>query len=133
MVTLSTTTVNIQNTTLSNNTASRPAGVGGGIAVFPGVGTFTMLNSTLSGNFAGRTVDVLGGGGIFAQDAVVQIANSTLSGNSANGGGGLISVGNTSPRNQVLLDAVTITNNTADADSNSVGDGVRVLRLAAIR
>ncbi len=75
---LSTGVVNVTNSTLNNNSASS---TGGGV-YNNGTGTVNITNSTLSGNSAG------GGGGIFNLQGTVNVTNSTISNNQAPGGSG---------------------------------------------
>ncbi|WP_204103303.1 MULTISPECIES: CHAT domain-containing protein [Spirulina sp. CCY15215] len=71
-------TLNINNSTLENNTAADRGG-----AVFVIEGQLNISNSTISGNSA------VNGGGIFNDRGTITITNSTISGNSTmmNGGG----------------------------------------------
>lgn len=72
--------VEVQNSTITNNTAAS----GGGVAnIFSG-GTVTIVNSTISGNTA-----TAAGGGIFNDDDTVTVAYSTVTGNSAPEGAGI--------------------------------------------
>jgi CSLREA domain-containing protein len=74
----STGVINVSNSTLNNNTASPSGG-----AIFNNsTGTINVTNSTISGNIAS-------GGGIFnVTTGPINIVNSTISGNSAPGGAG---------------------------------------------
>jgi Right handed beta helix region len=77
----------------------------------PNQGTVEVLGTTVSGHGAsGVVVDGVG---------AASIVNSTISGNttSGNGGGILVMAGN------LLLASTTITDNTADSDSNGQGNG----------
>lgn len=72
--------VEVQNSTITNNTAAS----GGGVAnIFSG-GTVTIVNSTIAGNTA-----TAAGGGIFNDDDTVTVAYSTVTGNSAPEGAGI--------------------------------------------
>jgi hypothetical protein len=112
-------TLTINNSTLSGNSASQS---GGGIASFGDFGsaTLTINNSTLSGNSAS-----LGGGGIFNNgehgSATLTINNSTLSSNSApvSLGGGIFNDG----RNSGSA-ALTIKNSTLSGNSASAAGGI---------
>ncbi|PYS57406.1 MAG: hypothetical protein DMF74_26130, partial [Acidobacteria bacterium] len=74
----STATVNVTNSTLSNNTA----GFGGGLLNFS-TGVVNLSNSTLNNNTA-----TISGGGIYNNGTgTINLTNSTLSGNSGSGGG----------------------------------------------
>lgn len=102
---------------VDNNVGSH----GGGISNF---GRANIQASIISNNAAGGTLT--GGGGIYSQGTLT-LTNSTISGNSAERyGGGLSVAGDDS----ATLYNVTITNNTADFDSNNEGDGGGV-RLAS--
>ena len=75
-------TVDVEDTTISTNTAVR----GGGIYVDGDIGVDTYIrNSTVSGNTASDF-----GGGVYFRHAYryLQIQNCTISGNTAGGGGG---------------------------------------------
>ncbi|WP_196803177.1 beta strand repeat-containing protein, partial [Dolichospermum circinale] len=115
-------TVTITNTTISNNSAEKS---GGGISNGDGTysytaGTITINNTTISGNSAKEN-----GGGIFNGDGfsydtegTITMNNTTISGNSAReNGGGIFN------REKTYLNNSTITNNTADLDSNNNGKG----------
>jgi len=106
--------LNIDNCSISNNTAEPiPGSAGGGILI--GGGSATILNTTISGNSAlGGTTTSLGsgiGGGLDV-GAPTTISNSTISGNQATGqepwGGGINNGGT------LVLNNVTITDNSAD-------------------
>ncbi len=96
-------TINVFNTTISNNTA---ADSGGGIFNAAGTNaTLNILTSTITANTSGNE-----GGGIYSSQAT-NIGNSTISGNTAaNNGGGLASQFDTSA---IVLNHVTIANNNA--------------------
>jgi Ca2+-binding RTX toxin-like protein len=115
-------TATINNTTISNNSAEKS---GGGISNGDGfsydtAGTITINNTTISGNSAKEN-----GGGIFNGDGfsydtagIITMNNTTISGNSAReNGGGIFN------REKTYLNNSTITNNTADLDSNNNGKG----------
>ena len=115
-------TVTITNTTISNNSAEKS---GGGISNGDGTyyytaGTITMNNTTISGNSAREN-----GGGIFngdgqsySDEGTITMNNTTISGNSAReNGGGIFN------QEKTYLNNSTITNNTADLDSNNNGKG----------
>jgi len=112
----------ISGTTVSNNSAinviTPSESLGGGLFVNSIPVTFT--NSTLSGNTSSGE-----GGGIYHYNAALNLVNSTVSGNTANGSGGGINFFNPSGGNTptATLNNVTITNNEADNDHNSSGDG----------
>jgi CSLREA domain-containing protein len=118
----------LNNTRVANNSPQ------GGIYSLPTAGPLTITNSRIDSN-TGRGLFIqtattivdsaifnntgdADGGGIYAS-SVLTITNSTISGNSANThGGGLIVASS-----ETWLYNVTITNNTADADGNSLGNG----------
>ncbi|HCR72160.1 MAG TPA: hypothetical protein DIW23_12000 [Anaerolineae bacterium] len=109
----------ITNTTISGNTAKN----GGGLLVEKNLdasGPSIIYGSTFSGNIA-----LSNGGAIFAtKNGGVELVNSTISGNSANNdGGGLYGHISHETNIRYKLASVTITNNTADADSNGGGNG----------
>lgn len=91
---------------------------GGGISV--GNGKVTVVDSTINENFSRGN-----GAGIYSWSGNVEIRNSTLSGNQAGGsGGGIFIARETSlPGSEAWLNNVTITQNTADADRDGVGEG----------
>lgn len=114
------TNITINNSTISNNSASR----GGGIS--HSGNTLRINNTTINGNTAtGDAGDFTGGGaGIFAYSNLVYMANSTMSGNSApNGTGGAIKAGGGL---QFITHNVTISNNSA-----LDGGGIYVLYIGA--
>ena len=121
-------TVTITNTTISNNSAEKS---GGGISNGDGTysytaGTITMNNTTISGNSAKEN-----GGGIFngdgwsySDEGTITMNNTTISGNSAReNGGGIFN------QEKTYLNNSTITNNTADLDSNNNGTGGGIYNL----
>jgi hypothetical protein len=126
-------TLQVQNSTVSSNTAncSGCSYSGGGILV--NGGTATIQNSTLSGNstnFYGGGILSYGtltvqnstvssntaqfGGGIFVDGGTATIQNSTLSDNTALSGGGIVNYGTLMVRNSAL------SGNTA----NDIGGGI---------
>jgi CSLREA domain-containing protein len=121
-------TATINNTTISNNSAEKS---GGGISNGDGfsydtAGTITINNTTISGNSAKEN-----GGGIFNGDGfsydtagIITMNNTTISGNSAReNGGGIFN------QEKTYLNNSTITNNTADLDSNNNGTGGGIYNL----
>ncbi|MBS3026203.1 MAG: hypothetical protein HCA25_03660 [Dolichospermum sp. DET50] len=121
-------TVTITNTTISNNSAEKSGGGisnGDGIYSYTG-GTITINNTTISGNSAKEN-----GGGIFNGDGfsydtegIITMSNTTISGNSAKeNGGGIFN------QEKTYLNNSTITNNTADLDSNNNGTGGGIYNL----
>ena len=100
-------TVTIRNSTITANISGT---VGGGIESFS---TLTIDSSAISNNYsAGET-----GGGVIHTAGTFTLTNSTVSGNTTNGGGGALDLA--ASGGVGVLNAVTITNNTADLD----GDG----------
>lgn len=110
----------INNSTISNNSATHDRGDGGGINIFDG--TMIITGSTISNNTAGER-----GGGMRNVFSDITILNSTISGNLAgDSGGGIYNdpLGIDNPDlATVELNNVTIAFNTADSDSDGIGDG----------
>ena len=107
--------VTIRDTTLSNN--SHTAG-GGAISVSAMNGALSLTNVTIANNSSQTS-----GGGIFVgavTNTPISLTNVTISGNSANEHGGGIYV---DPDGELYLSNVTISKNTADADSSGGGAG----------
>jgi CSLREA domain-containing protein len=104
------TTATLTDSVVSGNTAYR----GGGIY---NEATLTLTGSTVSGNTATQH-----GGGII-NDGTLTAINTTLSGNMANIDAGGLYNAFSGLASTASLNNVTITNNTADSDSNSSGDG----------
>lgn len=83
----------IDNSTISNNTATNGGGIGSGTSLTGGGLTLSAVinNSTISNNLAthrnSNNTFIGNGGGLLNQDGVMQVINSTISGNSASGGG----------------------------------------------
>lgn len=101
-------TVNITNSTFSENTAS--SGYGGG--VFNAGGTVSITNSTFTSNAASGGF----GGGLYNQNGSATIASDTFSNNTATyGGGGLDNSGSAS---------VNITNSTFSGNTALDGGGL---------
>ena len=99
-------TLEITNSTLSDNSAD----VGGGIE--NGGGTITITNTTVSGNSARE------GGGVFLpHTTTMTIVNSTLSNNTAARGGGIYNVGTLEVTNS------TVSGNTSTGDTAGDGGG----------
>lgn len=73
--------INIQNSTFSNNKSN--AGAGGALCMAPS-GTAVFINSTISGNYGGN-----GGGGLYSAGTSLGLTNCTFTQNSAVFGGGL--------------------------------------------
>lgn len=102
--------------TVDNNYAER----GGGIALGGSSGSALISNTTISNNEASRSSDSRGGGMyVTGAGADRTLENVTVSGNYArtDGGGIYRSSGGLS------LNAVTITDNTADVEETGVGNG----------
>jgi hypothetical protein len=106
---------------VASTVVSNTAEAGGGVCGF--YGTVNILNSAIVSNTA--TINggaIANGSGSFVIGSALNVANSTLSGNRAYvHGGGIfhLSFG----LDTVHLTNVTITDNTADADNNSGGNG----------
>ncbi|MEA5468828.1 CHAT domain-containing protein [Spirulina sp. 06S082] len=99
-------TLNINNSTLENNTAADKGG-----AVFVIEGQLNISNSTISGNSA------VNGGGIFNDRGTLTISNSTISGNSTMmNGGGVYNGGVTGGISQTST--TTISNSTISGNSS---------------
>ncbi len=91
---------------------------GGGIA--NNGGTLEVSNSTIAGNTA-----EMSGAGIFNAQGMLEMTNSTVSSNeAADDGGGIYNIAT------ILLNNVTLTNNTADDDIDGTGDGGGVYNVA---
>ena len=119
----------LENSTISGNFAADASlssnghgGHGGGVFIVGG--TVTIENSTISANTTGDG-DGIGtdghGGGMYMDGGAVTIENSTISGNVAKGSGG--GVYNNSISAKPTLVHCTVTDNTADSDSDDNGDG----------
>jgi filamentous hemagglutinin family protein len=122
-------TVNVNDSTISNNTAPNTNGGGGiYIAAETGFGTVNIDNSTISGN----TATLNFGGGIYSDSyqgaAVLTIANTTIVNNTAYGNGGGIFVDG---RNNTGA-SLTISNSTISGNSSSNGGGIYNLGVGAI-
>jgi filamentous hemagglutinin family protein len=92
-------TLNVNNSTISNNTANQ----GGGI--FTNSGTLNITNSTISNNIATSALFSFDGGGGICNDtgAILNVSNSTISGNSANSdGGGILNKGTTTVNTSLI-------------------------------
>ncbi len=105
----------IDNTTVSGNTAEFS---GGGLVT---EGVMTILNSTISGN----TATIGNGGGILnemdSDNGTLYVVNSTISGNQAGNDGGGIHTDTFGPFTSLFN--VTVTDNLADADNDTIGQG----------
>ncbi len=90
----STLTLNVTNSTLTNNSATATVGNnrrGDGGGIFNNIGTVNVTNSTLTNNSAtatGGSNNSGYGGGIFNHTGTVNVTNSTLTNNSATATGG---------------------------------------------
>lgn len=111
---LRTSTVNVSNSTLSNNSST----TGGGILV-RGQSSVSLSSSTLSGNYARFF-----GGGIASQDSSsISLTNTTVSGNTSDSfGGGIFTSGNRAELN----------NSTVSDNSATYGGGMFIRQLSAI-
>ncbi len=112
-------TVNITNSTISNNSTNSTFAGGGGVFNNDG-GTVNITNSTISNNSANSSD---GGGGIFNRSTLI-ITNSTISNNSANfslgGGGGIY---NDIDGTINITNSTIANNNSADLVSGGGGGG----------
>ena len=129
-------TVTIDNSTLSGNNGDSGNGYGGG--VYARGSTVTITNSTVADNttgyygggvystrgeitianstFSGNNTIVYNGGGLYAGNSTTTITNSTFSNNSSNYTGGAIQFrGNA---------AITVNNSTLSGNSGSEGGGI---------
>ena len=110
-------TLNVTDSTISNNISGEH---GGGIDIYNC--SVNITNSTISGNQATVWEDSYGGGIYVENDSTVNITNSTISGNSAiDWGGGISTTGDAAI--VINLNFVTVTDNTADSDNDTQGDG----------
>ncbi|MEQ1923783.1 MAG: choice-of-anchor Q domain-containing protein, partial [Pyrinomonadaceae bacterium] len=114
--------LNINNSTISNNTAnsdSNTTGTGGGGLYLTGEGSVTITGSTINGNTANTGNTATGiGGGIYVE-LPMTITNSTVSGNTAGrNGGGIYS--NTVGTANVNITNSTIVNNTATLNGGGI-------------
>ena len=126
--TMAATTLDVINSTVSNNTSPNFSSQGGGISNILG-STFNAVanidHSTISGNtltgtssIAGGIINVVGG---FTGQALLNVTNSTISGNSAADIGGIYSDGATAT---TVIDFSTVSNNHATNTTNPQGGGV---------
>jgi hypothetical protein len=111
-------TVTINNSAISNNSAS--SSWGGGIynhSLSGGNVMLTLNNSTVSGNTAAYNGGGIDNGQNGGGQATLLINNSTISGNSAGYGGGLINDGRGGAESRVTINNSTISNNSTSQDS----------------
>jgi hypothetical protein len=102
-------TLNLFNITVTDNSASSTAKNTGGGGIFARSSALSMTNSTVSGNSASSTEAYSGnGGGVYVDDSSLDIINSTLSGNSSYQGGGVYGL-----RSQISLVNSTVSGNSA--------------------
>ena len=111
------TTVNINNSSVANNTAT---GIGGGI--FNANGTLNITASAIYGNTGSQGGGIANGG----TPSVLNVTNSTISGNTSTGNGGGIFT-----NAQVTVRNSTITNNLAMGDGISTGIGGGISNFSA--
>jgi hypothetical protein len=111
-------TVNITNSTITNNSASgSTSSLGGGIY---NTGTVNITNSTITNNSASGSTSSLGGGIVNLSGGIVNITNSTITNNSAtvgSSGGGIMNFSG----GTVNVTNSTITNNSASSGGNGGG------------
>jgi hypothetical protein len=137
--------VNITNTTISNNSApfggavalflgnatltitgstlsGCTAGLGGGAMYFTGTGALDITNSTIANNTAGASTS-FSGGGIDANNsgAVITLTSVTMTGNSASGSGGAINF--PSGTGSITLDNTIISGNSAGGTGQNIFSG----------
>jgi Calx-beta domain-containing protein/Big-like domain-containing protein/uncharacterized protein DUF4214 len=115
----STGTVNVTNSTLTNNRTSPfiSGGGGDGAGIYNSAGTVNVISSTLNANVAPSGLSSIGfGGGIYNNAGTVSITNSTLSHNSARAGGGILNLSG-----ELRVINSTISNNSASRPSNGGG------------
>jgi hypothetical protein len=106
--------------TVSGNTVTAGSVIGGGIYQFSG--NMVIEGSTISGNSV-TGFGYSSGGGIMLQCCLATIKNSTISGNSAYVDGGGLLVSRDVDLDPLVLNNVTITDNTADANADGLGGG----------
>jgi hypothetical protein len=117
-------TIEINNTTVSGNSATclcDGGGGGGGILNFRG-GTVNINNSTFSGNSS-----ALFGGGISNGLGTMNITHSTVSGNSANQGGGILN-----GTGRMAITDSTVSGNFANATLFQSGLGAGILNSGTL-
>ncbi len=117
-------TLDFQNSTLSGNNSR----LGGALLIYGlyGSGSLNVLNCTVSGNVS--SVSRGGGFYIFGQMSLLDIRNSTFTGNVAATSGGALafqSVGGVYPNPTLDINVTncTITGNTANSGSSTIGNG----------
>jgi hypothetical protein len=92
-------TVNISDSTISNNSASAQGG-----AIHIASGTMTLVNSTVANNACScDSGGCSGGGGIYSHSSIVTVARSTLANNVSRQGGNLTSLYGTTTITQSIL------------------------------
>lgn len=130
-------TLTMTTSIISNNVAAHGAGI-------LNVGTITLISTTVSHNIAfdsgggirndnaltvinstiGHNTAAGGSGGGIENHGTLTLANSTISGNMAGGSGGAICNGYAYGQGSMAsLNNVTLTDNAADTDDNSLGAG----------
>ncbi len=113
------TTVNVINSTISNNTAGGSAFGGGGGGIDSG-GTLNITNSTISGNTKNEAT--ANGGGVYVYDGTATITNSTITNNTAVGAGsvgGVFRSGGTVIVRNTIIAANATTPNVAGSFTSS--------------
>jgi len=109
----------IENSTISNNSASRGGGIGA-FATTTGGSEITVINSSVTNNSASST-----GGGMYSLRAEIDIQGSSFSNNNATGaagrGGGLAFAATASGGSIVTLNDVTLEGNTAEEFGGGMG------------
>ncbi len=121
-------TVNLSNSTISNNSVTSSVSVPGGAGVFlNGVGlvTATITNTNIVNNTATSTNPSFpsSGGGIYCNDSNLTMQTSTVSGNSAEIGGG---IRNDSTPSDVptFTSSVTLNGSTVSGNTSTDGGGI---------
>ena len=126
-------TLNVTNSTLSNNSNAGFAGASGNGGAIANSGTATITSSTLSNNFS-----VGGWGGAIYSDGSMTVDSSTISDNSARLAGGIYNAGTLDITQSTLsnnitsnngggvanADTITVTNSTLSGNSANQGGGI---------
>ena len=120
-------TINISNSTISNNSSASSISFASGGIFLNGTGLLnaTVTNTNIVNNSATTTNPMFQsfGGGIYASDANLTVRNSTVSGNSAQIGGGIRN--DVSPRADMPSSAVlTVESSTISGNSSMDGGGI---------
>ena len=115
--------VSITSSTFAENTATSVSGgaIGGAVGVVAHDSTmkFSLLNTTMTGNSTSGTTDD-SGGAMYAKTAPLSVDFSTITGNSADQGGGIFSIADTTLTNSI------VNNNTASVPGADVAGSALV-------